>query len=123
MRFATACAAEPGSEGEADRRHPGQRRDEARRKLGEPDSSPVASASPPMIRNVTLTRLVEQEGDGAARDVAALHAPAAQDPGPEREPARAPTENSELAASSESPIWELVHQLIWRQKTARKAST
>ena len=77
-----------------------------------------------MIRKVTLTRLVSRKKATVRRAMwpvsmpprRRIHAPSARPPAP-------PTENSEFAASSESPISVLVRQLILRQKTARNAST
>ena len=124
MRFATARAAEPAARARPIAASPTSAGTRPSSKLGEPESRPVASASPPMIRSVTLTRLVSRKKATVRRAMwpvsmpprRRIQAPSASPPAP-------PTENSEFAASSESPISELVRQLIRRQKTARKTST
>ena len=94
------------------------------RTLGEPCSRPVASPRPPRARKPTLARLVSRKNATVRRAMKAvvrpprrrIHAPSASPPAP-------PTESTELAASSDSPISVLVRQLIRRQKTPRKTST
>ena len=79
---------------------------------------------PPRARKPTLARLVSRKKATVRRAMKAvgrpprrrIQAPSARPPAP-------PTESTELAASSDSPISVLVRQLIRRQKTPRKTST
>ena len=92
--------------------------------LGDPWSRPVARPMPPRARKPTLARLVSRKKATVRRAMKAvgrpprrrIHAPSARPPAP-------PTESTELAASSDSPISVLVRQLIRRQKTPRKTRT
>ena len=92
--------------------------------LGGPCSSPVARPMPPSARKPTLARLVSRKKATVRRAMKAvgrpprrrIQAPSARPPAP-------PTDSTELAASSDSPISVLVRQLIRRQKTPRKTST
>ena len=94
------------------------------RMLGEPWSRPVARPMPPSARKPTLARLVSRKKATVRRAMKAvgrpprrrIQAPSARPPAP-------PTDRTELAASSDSPISVLVRQLIRRQKTPRKTRT
>jgi hypothetical protein len=94
------------------------------RKLGESPSRPVARPTPPRTRKPTLARLVSRKKATVRRAMNAavrpprrrIHAPSASPPAP-------PTESSELAASSDSPISVLVRQLMRWQNTPRKTRT
>ena len=91
---------------------------------GEPLSRPVASATPPSARKPTFARLVSRKKATVRRAMKAagrpprrrIHAPSASPPAP-------PIENTEFAASSDSPISVLVRQLMRRQNTPRNTST
>ena len=79
---------------------------------------------PPRARNVTLARLVSRKNATVRRAMNSfsspprrrIHAPSASPPAP-------PTDSTEFAASSDSPISVLVRQLMRRQNTPRKTST
>ena len=84
----------------------------------------MASPMPPMARKPTLARLVSRKNATVRCAMKAagspprrrIQAPSARPPAP-------PTDSSELAASSDSPISVLVRQLMRSQKTPRNTST
>ena len=92
--------------------------------LGEPWSRPVARPMPPRARKPTLARLVSRKKATVRRAMKAVgRPPRRRIQAPSASPPAPPTESTELAASSDSPISVLVRQLIRRQKTPRKTST
>ena len=66
-----------------------------------------------MRKKATVRRAMKSAGSPPRRRI---QAPSASPPAP-------PTESTEFAASSDSPISLLVRQLMRRQKTPRKTST
>ena len=84
----------------------------------------MARARPPSARKPTFARLVSRKNatvrwamnEAGSPPRRRIQAPSASPPAP-------PTENSEFAASSESPISVLVRQLMRRQNTPRNTST
>ena len=87
-------------------------------------NTPVSRPSPPSARQLTLTRLVSRKNATVRRAIwPALTPPRRRIQAPRARPPAPPTDSTELAASSASPISVLVRQLIWRQNTVRKAIT
>ena len=70
-----------------------------------------------------MARLVSRKNATVRRAMYPWQAAAAQIHAPSASPPAPPTEKTEFAASSESPIWVLVRQLMRRQNTPRNTST
>jgi hypothetical protein len=124
VRRAIARAARPAASAIAIAAIPAMAGITASSRPGDPESTPVVSPSPQRMRKVTLTRLVSRKNATVRRAMCPVSMPPRRRiQAPSASPPAPPTERSEFAASSESPISLLVRQLILRQKTARNAST